>query len=94
MKKLFASCLAVVMAGAMLAGCGDSDSSSKADTASEAETTTTTTAKEEESPQVSLMIPKQLSLFLSSLMMRLTPAPGQALSPATLMHAPSLRTAS
>ena len=48
MKKLFASCLAVVMAGAMLAGCGDSDSSSKADTASEAETTTTTTAKEEE----------------------------------------------
>ena len=38
MKKLLASALAVLMAGAMLTGCGDSDSSA-------AETTTTTTTK-------------------------------------------------
>ncbi|MBR1383183.1 MAG: hypothetical protein IJ555_05150 [Ruminococcus sp.] len=46
MKKLFASYLAFVLAGAMLAGCGNSDSSSTADTPSEAETTTTTKAEE------------------------------------------------
>ena len=36
MKKVLASALAVVMAGAAFAGCGSSDSSSKADTASSA----------------------------------------------------------
>ena len=39
MKKLLASALAVIMAGAMFTGCGDSDSSSE-----KKETTTTTTA--------------------------------------------------
>ncbi len=45
MKRLLASSLAVLMAGAMLAGCGDSSSSSKADTASSKAETTTTAAE-------------------------------------------------
>ena len=45
MKRLLASSLAVLMAGAMLAGCGDSNSSSKADTASSKAETTTTAAE-------------------------------------------------
>ena len=49
MKKLLASALAVLMAGAMLTGCGDSDSSSeKKDT-----TTTTKAAEAEESVEES-----------------------------------------
>ena len=49
MKKLLASALAVLMAGAAFAGCGSSDSSSKADTASSAADSVAAESKAEES---------------------------------------------